>query len=421
MMTVRRSLGETTSTHPQRPISMDFTVPTSPDSQGRKKHIDSLDGLRGLAILLVFFFHYLPRNSYSPLSWFASLGWSGVDLFFVLSGFLITGILYDTRGSSNFFKAFYARRALRLFPLYFFAVAVVLCVSLWSHIHLTWKAIPFYIYGANVMLLVKDGVPDPNPTRLFQCIHFWSLALEEQFYSLWPLVIFFVRSRRKLMLICSAGILGALIFRVALTYLGAPTWALYTELPSRMDALLAGSMLALLLRGNRAPLSRSKIHLLLGGCCLTIVILFIKAKTLFFASSEMTTLGYSMFAGAYTCVLALALARGTLANRIGKIPALRFFGRYSYGLYVWHDLPSPICVGWWPWFARNIHPPILAQSIYALAMLALFTAVAVASYQLLEVRFLRLKSHFQYASPEKEQADRYSLKPLVANEGTACR
>jgi peptidoglycan/LPS O-acetylase OafA/YrhL len=400
MTTARHPLGDTTRSQIQRLISPPFKGLASPELQRRGKHLDSLDGLRGVAILLVFFFHYLPRNSHSPLSWLASLGWSGVDLFFVLSGFLITGILYDTRGSCNFFKVFYARRALRLFPLYFCAAGLVLSISLSLHIRLNWKAIPFYIYGANVMLLVKDGVP--NSTRFFQCIHFWSLALEEQFYSLWPLVIFFVRSRRKLMLICASGILGALLFRIALTCTRAPIWALYTELPSRMDALLAGSMLALLLRGTRVSISRRKIHLLLGACCLTLVILFARARTLFFASSEMTTLGYTMFAGAYACILALALTRGTLANRIGKIPALRFFGRYSYGLYVWHDLPSPICVAWWPWFARNIHPLILAESAYVLTLLALFTAVAVASYHLLEIRFLKLKSHFRYARPKKK-------------------
>ena len=94
-----------------------------------ENHIDSLDGLRGLAILLVFFYHYLPRNLHNPLSWLASVGWTGVDLFFVLSGFLITGILYDTREAGNFFRAFYAQRALRLFPVYFVAVGIVLSAA----------------------------------------------------------------------------------------------------------------------------------------------------------------------------------------------------------------------------------------------------------------------------------------------------
>ena len=149
--------------------------------RGSERHIDSLDGLRGIAILLVFFFHYLERNPHNPLSWIASVGWSGVDLFFVLSGFLITGILYDTRKATNFFKVFYARRALRLFPLYFFAVSIVLVVAVLLHTPMSWKAIPFYIYGANLMLVVPGGVPDFTP--YFNCIHFWSLAVEEQFYS----------------------------------------------------------------------------------------------------------------------------------------------------------------------------------------------------------------------------------------------
>jgi peptidoglycan/LPS O-acetylase OafA/YrhL len=364
---------------------------------GSEKHIDSLDGLRGIAILLVFFFHYLPRNSHNPLSWLASVGWSGVDLFFVLSGFLITGILYDTRKATNFFKVFYARRALRLFPLYFFAVSIVLVVAVLLHTPMSWKAIPFYIYGANLMLVVPGGVPDFTP--YFNCIHFWSLAVEEQFYSLWPLVVFFVLRRKTLMQICAGGILGALLFRIIMTHLGASTWMVYTELPSRMDALLAGAMLALALRGPRpdAWLSRSRLYSLMGGCCLVLVILFIHARSLFLASREMTSWGYSMFAGLYVCVLALALVPGTVANRIGRISLLRFFGRYSYGLYVWHDLPSPICITWQAWFIRNIHPLVVGQMVYALAMLALFTAVAVASYHLLELRFLKLKSHFRYA------------------------
>lgn len=371
--------------------------------QESEKHIESLDGLRGVAILLVFFFHYLPRNPHNPLSWLASLGWSGVDLFFVLSGFLITGILYDTRGSSNFFKVFYARRALRLLPLYGLAVGLVLLVSVLLRTPLSWKAIPFYVYGSNVMLAVKGGVPDFTP--FFDCVHFWSLSLEEQFYSLWPLVIFFVPRRRTLMQICAGGILAALLLRIVLTHIGVSTWMLYAELPSRMDALLAGALLALVLRGRpEASLSPKKLYLLMGGCCFVLAILFVRARSLSFASSEMTAWGYSMFAGVYVSVLALALVPGTLPSRMGKIPALRFFGRYSYGLYVWHDLPSPICVQWKPWFTRNIHPLVVAQLAYALAILALFTVVAVISYQLIEVRFLRLKLCFQYASPKQEPA-----------------
>jgi peptidoglycan/LPS O-acetylase OafA/YrhL len=371
---------------------------------GSEKHIDSLDGFRGIAILLVFFFHYLPRNPQNPFSWMASLGWTGVDLFFVLSGFLITGILYDTRHSTNFFKAFYARRALRLFPLYFLVVGIVLFAAALLHTPMSWKAIPFYIYGANVMLALKGGVPDFTP--YFNCVHFWSLAVEEQFYSLWPLVVFLVPSRRTLMQVCAGGIVAALIFRVVFTHLGVSTWALYAELPARMDSLLVGGMLALGIRGPSpaAWLNRNRLYCVMAGCGLVLVILLFRARTLFFSSTAMTSWGYTMIAGVYVCLLAIALVPGTAANRVGRLSVLRFFGRYSYGLYVWHDLPSPVCISWRPWFTRHIHPLVVGQMVYAVAMLALFTAVAVASYHLLELRFLKLKSRFRYAGPKEESS-----------------
>jgi peptidoglycan/LPS O-acetylase OafA/YrhL len=140
----------------------------------------------------------------------------------------------------------------------------------------------------------------------------------------------------------------------------------------------------------------------MAGCGLVLLILLFRARTLFFSSTAMTSWGYTMIAGVYVCLLALALVPGTVANRVGSLSVLRFFGRYSYGLYVWHDLPSPVCINWQAWFTRHIHPLVIGQLVYAAAMLVLFTAVAVASYHLLELRFLKLKSRFRYAGPQEE-------------------
>ena len=368
------------------------------------RHIDSLDGLRGIAILLVFFYHYLPNNDRNPFSWVANLGWTGVDLFFVLSGFLITGILYDTRKATNFFKVFYARRALRLFPLYFLAAGIVLVVGVLRHSPIGWNAIPFYIYGANLMIPLKNGVP--NFTPYFNCYHFWSLALEEQFYSIWPLVVFFVASRKTLKQICIGGMISALVFRVVLTHLAVSFQILYTELPSRMDSLLIGALLALTLRepGPHAWRTRTRLYSVIAVCCVILTVLLIRAQTLVFTSSAMTSWGYSLFAAMYACVLALALIPGTVFNRVGRLSWLRFFGRYSYGLYVWHALLLPICTRRMSWFTNHVHPLVVGQMVYAMVMLALFTGIAYASFQLLENPFLKLKSRFRYANPEESAA-----------------
>jgi peptidoglycan/LPS O-acetylase OafA/YrhL len=374
-------------------------------SLGSSKHIDSLDGLRGIAILLVFFFHYLPRNARNPLSLLASLGWTGVDLFFVLSGFLITGILYDTRESPNFLTAFYARRALRLLPVYLLAVGLVLISSFMLRVPISWEAVPFFIYGANIMLPLKHGAPDFTP--YFSCVHFWSLALEEQFYSLWPLVVLLIPRRRTLMQICLSGIFGALLFRITLTHLGTSSWLVYAELPARMDALLIGGMLALGLRGSRKEfwLSRTMLYPLMGGCCLILIVLFARAGSLYFTSTVISSWGYSMIAIVYGCVLAIMLVPDTFLSRIGRAPALRFFGKYSYGLYIWHQLPSPIVITWEPWFTRKIHPLVLGQTVYAVVMLGFSSAVAVLSYHFLERPFLRLKSRFRYEEPKENCPD----------------
>lgn len=154
-------------------------------------------------------------------------------------------------------------------------------------------------------------------------------------------------------------------------------------------------------------LSRRMLYPLLSGCCLVQAALFIWARTLFFSSSAMTSWGYSMTAVVYFCVLALALVPGTMPNRVGRIPALRFFGRYSYGLYIWHQLPSPLYVPWQVWFIRNIHPLVLGQIAYTMTLLAISTAVAVSSYHLLELRFLKMKSRFRYQERKEEDAQPY--------------
>lgn len=205
--------------------------------------IPALDGLRGLAILMVMLFHFSlnldghawVENAFrSPVRDF---GWTGVDLFFVLSGFLITGILVDARGAQNYFSAFYARRALRIFPLYYFSLAAIWLV--FRHLVARPSGVIWYaIYAQNWLPVGGPGIG-----------HFWSLAVEEQFYLVWPLIVY-ASSRRRVLQLSVAGIIFANILRVSLWEHGVETYIVYANPFTRMDALLAGAACACLARDS---------------------------------------------------------------------------------------------------------------------------------------------------------------------------
>ncbi len=164
------------------------------------KRVPALDGLRGLAILAVVEFHFAEglTNASRPESAIYNVfrtGWLGVDLFFVLSGFLITGILSNSKGTPGYFRNFYWRRALRIFPPYYaflFVFGVLYPLARHRPLDAPWW---HWTYLTNVA--IAAGLP------VNSCSHFWSLAIEEQFYLLWPLLIYML-SRKAAMNACIA-------------------------------------------------------------------------------------------------------------------------------------------------------------------------------------------------------------------------
>ncbi len=191
--------------------------PRSPDGP---IHVPVLDGLRGLAILLVLLHHF--ANVYAPSAWTRNAwhrvvgsGWCGVDLFFVLSGFLITGILHDARRGPGYFRNFYMRRVLRIFPLYYGVLAALfLAYPLLAGSHQRFAALAehqpwLWLYAQNFKVILSgDWVPCGMN-------HFWSLAVEEQFYLFWPFVVFACR-RRTLLHVSVALVVLALAVRIGL-------------------------------------------------------------------------------------------------------------------------------------------------------------------------------------------------------------
>src|SRR5215470_2833769 len=220
-------------------------------------HLPGLDGVRGLAILLVLAVHFV--GNATPVTWgerlavkLGNYGVLGVDLFFVLSGFLITGLLLDSKGDPHYFRNFYARRTLRIFPLYYFVLALLFVVIPAlatippaleeARQHQAW----LWTYTANFFLAAKSS------WALTYVSHFWSLAIEEHFYLLWPLVVFSFR-RETLERICLWVIGAALALRIALSLAGVSELSISVLTPCRVDALCIGGLLAAIGRREGGP------------------------------------------------------------------------------------------------------------------------------------------------------------------------
>jgi peptidoglycan/LPS O-acetylase OafA/YrhL len=372
-----------------------------PDLRG---HIPALDGLRGAAILLVISYHsfILPEERFGLLARIAPVGWCGVDLFFVLSGFLITGILLDARGSSLYFRNFYIRRVLRIFPLYYAALAlswIVIKADPYSRFG-TWpftNQVFYWSYLQNWTNVFSNDGPSPPWLR-----HFWSLAVEEQFYLCWPLVVYCVGPKR-LMGLCLGLFALALMLRYYLVVEQVPWETVDTLTVTRVDGLAVGAFLAAYLRCGYSvsPLIKYVTPALaLGSLAILVIGLrdggFILYKdrcwTLKFGHTAMAVFfGALLLAAVLRCgptfVLPLCCNRG-----------LRLVGKYSYFMYIVH-WPVLLCItallGQW----GLLNPGGLPSHFvgFVVTLISSF-ALAAVSWHYFEEPILRLKRYFQMAS-----------------------
>lgn len=380
----RDSLLTTRVTHPER------------------RHNHALDGVRGLAILIVLIHHGLlpvPANGRLShvLAPFIHSCWIGVDLFFALSGFLITGILVDTLGSREYLRNFYVRRFLRIFPLYYavLLLAGLTSLLLYGNSGLWRMMLPLAVYLQNTGLWTPLDHYNIPP---FTLNHFWSLAVEEQFYTVWPLLVFWIRDRSKLLRLALALSVCALLLRVYLSARGVSPWFLYSFTACRADALLLGGALALLFRSEKAPVVAAVRHYapwcgLLAFAAVVIVSFRVDGLD-WYGDARLHTYGFTLLAIA-ACGL-LATTQGD-APRVLSQPWLRFLGKYSYGLYVLHRLFTASLI-------HALHHwllPVLrsdnVSSIAAWTLAWAFTlGLTMASFRWFESPFLRLKHRFEY-------------------------
>jgi peptidoglycan/LPS O-acetylase OafA/YrhL len=330
-------------------------------------------------------------------------GWIGVDLFFVLSGFLITGILLDARGKDNYFRNFYARRALRIFPLYygflfawFFIVPNVVQLSANGPFGAGRESqVWFWTYLSNYLSVMKN-VPVPHGLN-----HFWSLAIEEQFYLVWPAVVLLVSSRR-LRIICIWMLPLGLLFRVWLMTTPYTHTGGYVLTPARMGTLAVGAWLASAMREPRLKKQIERLApyalavSLVGLAAINLPDLKMQA-----VEPIMQVVGFPLLAVAAAAIMVLAMSvrrRWSWYQRLFRSKVLSFFGKYSYGMYVLH-LPIVVAfeglgftIGVFP---RVGNSDVAGALAFTLTALATTTLLAFLSWNLYEKQFLRLKGRFK--------------------------
>ena len=386
----------------------------------------ALDGLRALAFLMVWAQHYL------RLPW----GWAGVDLFFVLSGFLITGILWDTREDHFRVRNFYVRRTLRIFPLFYGIMFMLLLLQPLAHWDWNWRWLVWPLYVGNMARFIQpfahgsalQHLADFQPwgwlsARLYAPLylgHFWSLCVEEQFYLLWPWAVFFLRDRRTLMVLCALSLAVCLGLRLAGAHT-LPSWMLENEilyrlLPFRLDALLLGGLLALWMRGPAAAALLRVARLIVLPTLLGLVGWMLlspfghlwRGEAYVYPAWKFTW-GLTAVDGLAALLILLAIQPGTALYRGLSLRPLRWLGRISYGAYVFHDIPHELFRA----FMVKLHH----DSDWAVAGLALaFTCVAASlSFRFFESPFLHLKERW---TVKESRARVRSARPVAPADGT---
>jgi peptidoglycan/LPS O-acetylase OafA/YrhL len=391
--------------------------PSAPDAPSHGHRVAVLDGVRGLAALTVLLYHFVPQTSADPLSRAlgkaAEVGWCGVDLFFVLSGFLITGILLDARERPHYFRNFYARRSLRIFPLYYGTLAAVFLLTplviraaglervLTERLgvyydefkYLQAHQLRFWLYATNVSW-PGHGIPD---NMYYFLGHFWSLAVEEHFYLVWPAVVL-AAGPRRLPAVCVAFVLAPLALRVFATTDRLPLEC-YVSTPFRTEGLAVGGLLAVLARspGGLSRLARPARWVAFAAFA-ALAAGFAWEGTLSVSRRFTLTAGLSLFAVGFGAFLVLSSTApaGSLLARVMGGRVLRFFGKYSYALYVYNRLlmlpvkrlaPADRLSAW-------LGAPLLGSLAHTAIGIGVTVVVAWLSWHLYEKHFLKLKRYF---------------------------
>ncbi|HYE06775.1 MAG TPA: acyltransferase [Planctomycetota bacterium] len=370
------------------------------DAPGAHHRIGALDGLRGIAVTLVLVVHSINSGPHAgddaltaAIVHASQIGTTGVDLFFALSGFLITGILLDSRDRPGWIRAFYARRILRIFPLYYAFLAIALVgghvvapqapAQVWLEGNQGW----FWTHLQN-WLIASEGRWYFTPIGV---LHSWSLAIEEQFYLVWPMTIAFLRGR-ALVAACVVLVGVSITCRATMFANGSEWLSLYVFTPARLDGLAIGAACAALVRSERvtkAGLQRvARLVFFAGGP------LLLAAMLAFGVRGRWMIGGFAAIAVVSAAAVLLAAMPGA-APRLQRLLCARplvMLGTYSYAIYLMHAPLMGWCGHRWDTnLAPRIGNGIGWQFVFFPLMVALSVAIAAVSWRFFESPILSLK------------------------------
>jgi peptidoglycan/LPS O-acetylase OafA/YrhL len=387
------------------------------EKTSKREHVPALDGVRGYGFLAIFIAHYLAPaidvnrsiGWVNCLFYLEQLAWMAVPAFFVLSGYLIGGILFDTRDRVGFFRVFYGRRILRILPVYYGTLMILACVGYAQGVHLGTLFWSHFMYIQNLLPHYTDSGFAPH----FTVIHLWSLAIEEQFYLTWPIVVWLARDRAKLLKIIA--ILCGICFtlRVISPWLHLSPRRCYLTTPTRVDAILLGVGLALVIDHELfkkvQPLAK---YAVLVGTALWLISFSTHVAdpdNFYRVAVEMPLANFTVLA-----LMVALLEKDSVFARVCSVRWACWLGKMSYALYVFHYT-------YHVWFWQTLRPMLAgyigaswAYPATAAIALAVTIVLGTLSFQFVEQPALRLTKYLKYGpgrakKPVSERAPSFGL------------
>jgi peptidoglycan/LPS O-acetylase OafA/YrhL len=387
------------------------------ENAGRiRRYVPCLEGVRGYGFLLVFCGHYfLPDQLAHPgtirlklLTALASLGLFAVPAFFVLSGYLIGGILYDTRHREGFFRVFYSRRVLRVFPVFYVTLLAIAAYRTLTAVPLDYH---FWIHFLYIQNLLPSYIQQHS--RQVAMIHFWSLAVEEQFYLLWPLVVWLFPERKKLIGIATSLIALSCVLRLVAPLFFSSPRAILWYTPTRVDAILLGVILALIRHDAFYEQIKpfAKWVVLAGGSTVaTLAILKGIPWSMTFTGEEVwiPVVNFTSVA-----IIIAVMEEGSLLNRLCSQKWICWLGSLSYSLYVFHLTYAFFFMGWLASHLEAHMRHSFAQLTSGLLAFCTTLLLSILSYLLIERPVLNMKQHMRYGPATPLPLPREVREPVL--------